>query len=118
MLLRLSGAEAGEDVAIDMVTAGAAGQSGVAHGPLLVEFAEAVLSGGDGAVASARQRLEAAMGSAGGVEAVAVVAMFCFNDRVADATGTPIDRMGYKSRFAIARELGIAEYAASEPLAG
>lgn len=95
-----------------MVTAGAAGQSGVAHGSLLVELAEAVLSGGDGAVAAARRRLEAAVGAAGAVDAAAVVAMFCFNDRVADATGTPIDRMGYKSRLAIARELGIS----SEPL--
>jgi hypothetical protein len=52
------------------------------------------------------------VGAAGAVDAAAVVAMFCFNDRVADATGTPIDRMGYKSRLAIARELGIS----SEPL--
>ncbi len=42
--------------------------------------------------------------------AFARVAMFSFNDRVADATGTPIDSVGYKTRHKITQELGITEY--------
>ena len=102
--------EAGEEVAVEAVNGGAAADRGVPHGRLVVEFTEAVLSGDDGTIAAARERLRAAVGAEGVVDAAAVVAMFSFNDRVADATGTPIDRVGYKMRQAIARELGISEY--------
>jgi len=110
LLLRLSGAETGADVSLEAVGVGATADPGVLHGRALVEFSDAVLAGDDAALGEARGRLQATIGAAGTVDAAAVVAMFSFNDRVADATGTPIDRVGYKMRQAIAEEIGIREY--------
>jgi hypothetical protein len=63
----------------------------VPYGRLLVAFAEAVLGEDDGALARARGALMAALGPAGLVDAAAVVGLFDAIDRVADATGIPLE---------------------------
>ena len=60
------------------------------YGRLLVAFAEAVLGADDGALAQARAAL-AALGPAGLVDAAGVVGLFNAIDRVADATGIPLE---------------------------
>jgi hypothetical protein len=60
-------------------------------GRLLVAFAEAVLGEDDGAPARARGALMAALGPAGLVDAAGVVGLFNAIDRVADATGIPLE---------------------------
>jgi len=62
----------------------------VPYGRLLVAFAEAVLGADDGALAQARAAL-AALGPAGLVDAAGVVGLFNAIDRVADATGIPLE---------------------------
>ena len=70
---------------------GTAGDGGVAHGAALVGFAEAVLAGDDAALATARRRIADALGDDGLVDAAAVIGLFNAIDRVADATGIPLE---------------------------
>jgi hypothetical protein len=68
-----------------------AGDSGVRHGRLLVEFAEAVLGGDDAVLSRGRAELMTALAPPGLVDAAAVVGLFNAIDRVADATGIPLE---------------------------
>jgi hypothetical protein len=67
------------------------GDGGVPHGDLLVTFAEAVLVEDDSALTRTREALRAALGPPGLVDAAAVVGLFNAIDRVADATGIPLE---------------------------
>jgi hypothetical protein len=73
------------------VVGGAPGDCGVAQGRCLVEFAEAVLGEDDARLGRARAELAASVGPAGLVDAAAVVGLFSAIDRVADATGIPLE---------------------------
>jgi hypothetical protein len=57
----------------------------------LVAFAEAVIGEDDGALARARVALMTALGPLGLVDAAGVVGPFNAIDRVADATGIPLE---------------------------
>jgi hypothetical protein len=63
----------------------------VQHGRLLVTFAEAVLGEDYGPLIQARDALMAVLGPAGLVDAAGVVGLFNAIDRVADATGIPLE---------------------------
>ena len=64
---------------------------GIPHGQLLVEFAEAVLADSDEQLLRVRSALRGSLGDAALVDAAAVVGFFTAIDRVADATGIPLD---------------------------
>lgn len=70
---------------------GVEGDAGVPHGGLLLAFADAVLGDDDAALARARAALGAAIGPAGLVDAAGIVGNFNAIDRVADATGIPLE---------------------------
>ena len=91
MLLRASGVTHNRDYDLNAVTGAVQSDAGVPHGRLLVEFAEAVLSGDGEALATARAALRAAIGPAGLADAAGVVGLFNAIDRVADATGIPLE---------------------------
>ena len=61
------------------------------HGRLLVAFAEAVLVENDGALTRTRSALAGVLGPPGLVDAAGVVGLFDAIDRVADATGIPLE---------------------------
>ena len=61
------------------------------HGRALIAFADAVLGDDDAVLARARQSVLAALGPAGLADAAAVVGLFNAIDRVADATGIPLE---------------------------
>lgn len=65
------------------------GGGGVAAGEELAVFAEAVA--GEGDMAAAISALRRAVGDAGWVDAAGVAATFNAIDRVADATGIPLE---------------------------
>ena len=69
----------------------AARDGGVPHGAALVAFAEAALGDDDAALAAARDQVHALLGPDGLVDAAAVVGLFNAIDRVADATGIPLE---------------------------
>jgi hypothetical protein len=91
MLLRASGKAVGEDLEIGVVTGREAGDGGVAHGEALVAFAEAVMGDDDAVLAKRRQALLKRIGPEGLVDVAAVIAGFNVVDRIADATGIPLD---------------------------
>ena len=73
------------------MTGAARGDAGVRQGRQLVEFAEAVLGMDEAALSRARAELLTAVGGEGLVDAAAVVGLFNAIDRVADATGIPLE---------------------------
>jgi hypothetical protein len=91
LLLRASGATHDRIYDLKAVTGLAASDGGVVHGDLLVAFAEAVLGEDDSALKRARDGLGTVLGPAGLVDAAGVVGLFNAIDRVADATGIPLE---------------------------
>ncbi len=71
--------------------AAAAGESGVAHGEVLLALAEAMVRGDDETRTRARERVLSAMGPEALVDAVAVASNFERMVRIADSTGIPLD---------------------------
>jgi hypothetical protein len=91
LLLRASGRTHDKKYDLEAVTGAACDGGGVEHGRQLVAFAEAVLGENDSALLRARDALVAELGSAGLVDAAGVVGLFNAIDRVADATGIPLE---------------------------
>ena len=91
MLLRASGRTYNQIYDLAAVAGTPEGDGGVPEGEQLVAFAEAVLSDDDAALARARDALITALGPPGLVDAAGVVGLFNAIDRVADATGTPLE---------------------------
>ncbi len=98
----------GQEIELSAVVGAEDSDGGVEHGRELLAYTEAVMSGEAGAIASTRDRLQEKIGAAGIADTAAVIAMFNVVDRIADATGIPLDAFTKEGRIAIAEELGIA----------
>jgi hypothetical protein len=107
LLLRASGRIYDKTYDLAAITGAAEGDGGVSHGDLLVAFAEAVVGEDNNALASARNALIAALGPSGLVDAAGVVGLFNAIDRVADATGIPLEpeKAGASADFRTALDL-------------
>jgi len=64
----------------------------------------------NGVLANWRQQLAEEIGGEGLVDAAAVIAMFNYADRVADATGIPLDEMLDSTTREIRSHLGIDNF--------
>jgi hypothetical protein len=91
LLLRASGPTYDKTYDLAAVTGTLEGDGGVPEGDRLVAFAEAVLGDDDAALSRARDALMMALGAPGLVDAAGVVGLFNAIDRVADATGIPLE---------------------------
>jgi len=91
LLLRASGRTYDKTYDLAAVTGTLGGDGGVPEGEQAVAFAEAVLGEDDAALARARDALMTALGPPGLVDAAGVVGLFNAIDRVADATGIPLE---------------------------
>ena len=109
MLLRASGVTANRDYDLAAVTRG--GDIGVPSGRFLVEFAEAVLGENDTALSRIRAALLTALGPRGLVDAAAIVGLFDAIDRVADATGIPLEADKVVQSADIRATLGLDRFA-------
>jgi len=109
-LLRESSKAKGEAYDLSLLT-GAKGDGNIPHGALLVSFAEAVLGSDDQRLAIDRARILAELGEAALVDAAAIVATFNAIDRVADATGIPIEDGKAASTADFRAALGINAFA-------
>ena len=89
MMLRESSKFSNEAVNLADVTAGLSSQTQVAHAPILVAFAEAVVARDDARIRPAREAIRAAMGEAALVDCASTVAGFHGFVRIADAIGIP-----------------------------
>jgi hypothetical protein len=86
---------------------------GVAHGAELLAFAEAVVRGDDATLAHARATLRAVLSPEAYVEVAAVIAAFNVVDRIADATGIPLDDMMLAMSGDLRAELRLERFASS-----
>ncbi len=110
MMLRASRTKNGGDADIAIITddSDSTDDGGVLHGRLLIDLVDAVLDREAGDPAAARRGLAEAAGPEAVVDAGAVLAMFELNDRVADATGAPLDELALDLRLKIGEKLGIS----------
>lgn len=89
-------------------------ESGVEHGALLIEFANAVMGDDEPRLARAREGVRAVLGDAGWAEAAAIAANFNQMDRIADSTGIPLDAGGRKMMSELGREIGSVNFASAK----
>ena len=90
------------------------GGGGVPNGQLLITFAEAVLGEDDSALTRARSAVGAALGPAGLADAAAVVGLFNAIDRVADATGIPLEDEKAAASADFRAALGLDRFSVTE----
>jgi hypothetical protein len=76
----------------------------------LLDFAEAILGSDEGRLGRARAAIVAAMGARALVDAAAVAGLFNAIDRVADATGTPLEEAKAADTAALREAIGIDEF--------
>ena len=107
-MLRASIEHSGDDYKLDGVIG--EGDGGIPHGGLLIEFAEAAIGGDDARLSTARQQILKTLGPEALVDAAGVVATFNAIDRVADATGTPIDEERIEPTAEMRVQLGIDRF--------
>lgn len=114
MLLRASSQAEGNEVDMGAITADADGaEGGVTHARALRRFVDAVLVDPSD-LEPARAQLVTAVGHDGMVDAAGVVANFERMNRIADATGTPLDGMSRVFSAGIREELGLHRFAAGQ----
>jgi hypothetical protein len=86
------------------------GDCGIPEGALLIEFAEAILGGDEARLAQARASIAASMGTAALVDAAGIAGLFNAIDRVADATGTPLEKAKAVDTARLRDAIGIDEF--------
>lgn len=89
-------------------------ESGIEHGALLIEFSNAVMGDDETRLARAREGVRAALGDRGWAEAAAIAANFNQMDRIADATGIPLDAPGRKTMTELGRAIGTVHFASAK----
>lgn len=109
----MSGTVQGAEIDLAAVNGATGWDGGVVHGAKLVAFTEAVMSSDEVAAARLRSELCEAVGDAAFVDCCAVIASFNVVDRVADATGIPLDDMLLEASRPVRDELDLARFASS-----
>ncbi|MAG96293.1 MAG: hypothetical protein CMM08_06365 [Rhodospirillaceae bacterium] len=107
-MLRASGEKAG---GIELEAVLGDGDGGVAHGRLLTRFAEAVLGADNHALWAVRRELQSTLGDAALVDSAAVVATFSSLDRMANATGIPLEASTAEATADFRAQLGLDAFA-------
>ena len=110
-MLRVSSQTAGTEVDMGAVNGGAEADGGVEHGALLLAFAEAVMRGDPAAME--RERLRAVLSPEAFVDVAAVIGAFNTVDRIADATGIPLDPIMHAMSQDVRQQLGLARFASA-----
>ena len=101
----------GTAVDLTAVNGGAAsGSSGVAHATELLAFTEAVMGSDDAELTRRRAAVQAVLSPDSYVDVAAIIAAFNVVDRVADATGIPLDEMMVAMSGDVRAELGLARF--------
>jgi len=109
----VSGSLHGAQVDLSAVNAPNGRDGGVAHGARLLAFTDAVMGSDDAALARERAALRAVLSDEAFVDTCAVIGAFNVVDRIADATGIPLDAGMAAMSGDVRRELGLARFASS-----
>jgi hypothetical protein len=113
-LLRASSQHNGHSYDLRAVTLGAAvADCGIPHSDRLIEFAEAILGGGEARLAQARAAIVDAMGADALVDSAGVAGLFNAIDRVADATGAPLEDAKAADTVSLRDAIGIDAFDAA-----
>ena len=114
-MLRASIEYYGRDADVRVITEGAKlGDAGIPHGERLATFAEAAVKGDAAELATARDALRDAAGSAALVDAAAVVGNFERMVRIADGSGIPLDDPVAMVSADLREELGLDAFGGAE----
>jgi alkylhydroperoxidase family enzyme len=111
-MLRASSELSGERVDLGVVNRGDSA-GGVDHGDRLLAFADAVLLGDDETLGRERSALRAVLSPEAFVDACAVIGAFNVVDRIADATGIPLDAPLAIMTTDLQRELDLGRFASA-----
>ena len=110
-MLRASIEFSGGTASLQGITEGAkAGDAGIEHGERLTTFADAAVGGDPAELATARDALRDAAGSALLVDAAGVVGNFERMVRIADGTGIPLDGIVGTLATDIREELALDDF--------
>jgi alcohol dehydrogenase class IV len=109
-LLRESSKAQGRDYDLTLLTGGG-GDGNIPHGALLARFAETVLGKDDQVLRDIQADIRRNLGDAALVDAAAIAATFNAIDRVADATGIPIEDAKAEGTADFRAALGINAFA-------
>ena len=111
VLLRASGEASGEDYDLAAIHGDGSDGGGVAAGVELFAFADALLGNDLAKLDDARAALRATVGDEGLVDAAGVAATFNAIDRIADATGIPLEEAKAEVSADFREALSIDSYA-------
>ncbi len=89
------------------------GDGGIAHGRLLVRFADAFLTRDEAELAPVRREVADRLGDEALVDSAAVVAAYEGLDRVADSMGIPIDAERIEPTAGLRKQLGVDGFASA-----
>lgn len=103
----------GAEIDVAAVNGGADSDAGVQHGACLISFTEAVMHGGESAMSLARAALKAVLSPESFVDAAAIIGAFNVVDRIADATGIPLDPMLESMSVELRQQLNLARFASA-----
>jgi hypothetical protein len=103
----------GQEVELDAVNGGADSDGGVAHGERLVAFTEAVMGTDADAIERERTALREVLTPEAFVDTCATIGSFNVVDRIADATGIPLDGGLAMISGEVREELDLARFASS-----
>ena len=106
-MLRASARATGTAVDLSAIVDDSAGDGGIPNGSLLSAFVETVLGEDETMLTNARRGVRDALGDAALVDAAAVIANYSALDRVADATGIPLEPAKETGTADLRAELGI-----------
>jgi hypothetical protein len=103
----------GAAVELSAVNAPTGRDGGVAHGGRLLALTDAVMGADDDVLASERRSLRGLLSNDAFVDTCAVIGAFNVVDRIADATGIPLDAGMAAMSGDIRKELDLARFASS-----
>ncbi len=106
-LLRESSRHTGDVIDFNAIMGETSGDVGIPHADLLVEFTEAVWGDDEPRLLAARRAIIETMGEDVLVDASGVTATFDAIDRLADATGIPLEEAKAEDTAGLREELGI-----------
>ncbi len=103
----------GTEIDMSAVRKEAAVDGGIEHGAALITFTDAVMCGDQESAARERRRLLSLLGPQGFVDVASTIAAFNVVDRVANATGIPLDPMLAAMSEDLRAELGLDHFASA-----
>ena len=109
----MSGQTQGVDVELSGVNGAMEGDGGIAHGAQLLAFTDASMGGDDAALVRERAALRAVLTSEEFVDTCAIIGAFNVVDRIADATGIPLDDHLDVMSTDVREELDLARFASA-----